>query len=217
MRAIQKGPEPRSLTEHRASGNADYVPDYGNYTRVDELRKSLVAEQGAICCYCLQRIRPNEDEMKVEHWHCQSDFANEQLDYANMLGACIGGEGRPRKLQHCDTRKGNSPLSRNPANPLHRIESFIRFLGDGTIESPDAALNAELNTVLNLNLDWQKENRKAVLDGFLEAIAKHQGAFTRKVLLRWIAQWNGGDGGVREPYCHVVVFWLTKKLARVTP
>lgn len=115
------------------------------------------------------------------------------------------------------TRKANSALSRNPSNPLHQIESFIRFLGDGTIESPDATLNGELNDVLNLNLDWQKENRKAVLDGFLKAISKHQGAFTREILLRWIAQWNGGNGGVREPYCHVVVFWLRKKLDRMTP
>lgn len=215
MRAIKKGLEPKSLTKHRASGNANYVPDYDNYKHVDDLRESLVAEQGAICCYCLQRIRPNEGDMKVEHWHCQTEFISEQLDYKNLLGACIGGEGRPKASQHCDTRKGNSALSRNPANPSHRIESYISFLGNGVIESQDATLNRELNDVLNLNLDWQVKNRKAVVDGFIKGLSKYQGDFTREILSRWIAQWNGDNGGDQEPYCHVVVFWLKKKLARV--
>ena len=154
--------------------------------------------------------------MKIEHWHCQTQFAAEQLDYGNILGACLGGEGKPWAHQHCDTRKGDLPLSRNPANPAHQIESFIRFLGDGTIESTDATLNDEIKVVLNLNLQWQKDNRKAVLDGFIASIPRRQGAFTRELLLRWIADWNGDGGGERRPYCHVVVYWLRKKLARVT-
>jgi uncharacterized protein (TIGR02646 family) len=103
MRAIQKSDEPPSLTQHRASGNAYYVPDYDNYQRKDDLRDSLVAEQGAICCYCLQRIRPTQDGMKIEHWHCQRHHGDEQLDYGNLLGACLGGQGQPPDRQHCDT------------------------------------------------------------------------------------------------------------------
>ena len=81
MRAIHKGAEPQSLVEHRAASHSDF----DNYKHSDELRESLVAEQGAICCYCLQRIRPTAEGMKIEHWHCQTKYPAEQLDYGNLL------------------------------------------------------------------------------------------------------------------------------------
>ena len=116
MRAIQKGTEPTSLARHRSSSSGDYVADYDNYQHKDELRQSLVTEQGKICCYCMQRIEPTENGMKIEHWHSQRHYPTERLDYANLLGACLGGEGQPPNQQHCDTRKGESELSKNPAN-----------------------------------------------------------------------------------------------------
>jgi uncharacterized protein (TIGR02646 family) len=210
MRVIHKGTEPRSLTEHRASTHATY----DNYQGKDELRQSLVVEQGAICCYGMRRIRPDERRMKIEHWRCQHLFPGNQLDYDNLLGACLGGMDRPPKLQHCDTRKGDLPLSRNPANPAHRIEDLVHFLGDGRLESPDGQLNRDIENVLNLNNLQLKSNRKAVLDGFLESLPK-QGELGSERLRRWIGEWSGqgGPGELRE-YCQVVVYWLQKRLAR---
>jgi uncharacterized protein (TIGR02646 family) len=127
MRTIEKGAEPRSLTEHRSAAYADY----NNYQDKDTLRRSLVSEQVGLCCYCLSRIRPAMDAMKVEHWHCIDHSPAEQLDYTNLLGACMGSEGQPWKRQHCDTRKGNDDLSKNPANPAHRVEQSLHFLADG--------------------------------------------------------------------------------------
>lgn len=99
MKAITKGDEPRSLTQHRCNTHSDY----DNYADKDGLRKALVAEQGGICCYCMQRIHPTAGSMKIEHWHCQENYSAEQLNYRNLLGACMGNEGEPRKEQHCDT------------------------------------------------------------------------------------------------------------------
>lgn len=50
MKQIIKNNEPRSLVQHRARG--------GNYDNLDkdELRTSLMTEQGHICCYCMCRI-----------------------------------------------------------------------------------------------------------------------------------------------------------------
>ena len=110
MRDISKGDEPLSLTEHRCQPHADY----DNYSDKDALRASLVSEQRGLCCYCLARIRPSVDHMKIEHWHSQSECSAEQLDYSNLLGACLGNVGKPRSKQHCDTFKGHAPLSRNP-------------------------------------------------------------------------------------------------------
>ncbi len=61
MRAITKNNEPTSLARHRCAAHADY----DNYTDKDGLRQSLVTEQRGLCCYCLSRIRPLSDEMKI--------------------------------------------------------------------------------------------------------------------------------------------------------
>ena len=215
MRAIKKGKEPNSLAKHRASSSGDFVADYANYKSMDDLRNAIVAEQGGICCYCMKRIRATESEMKVEHWACQSEYPANQLDYGNLLGACLGGEGSPKTNQHCDTAKANQPLTKNPANPADQVESYISFRADGKIEASDAAFDKEINDVLNLNLSWMKTNRKAVLDGFIASIKGKSGMFTAAFLQKMIQQWDGGEGGLREEYCFVVVFYLRKKLKRI--
>src|SRR5438552_2616590 len=106
MRAISKGDEPRSLIEHRCTPHADY----DNYTGKNDLRQSLTTEQGKLCCYCMQRIEPDESRMKIEHWRSQTGYPSEQLNYGNLLGACLGNEGKPRRLQHCDTFKADAEL-----------------------------------------------------------------------------------------------------------
>lgn len=147
MRAIRKGREPDSLVQHRLTPSADY----DGYREKQTLRACLVREQRGLCCYCPSRIRAEWDAMKIEHWHSRRHHGAEQLEYSNLLGACMGNQGASPKFQHCDTRKEDRDLSRNLADPDHRIEEFIRFLGDGRIVSTDPAFETELNDVLNLN------------------------------------------------------------------
>lgn len=205
MKAIQKGHEPHSLTQHRLATHADY----DNYKEKDELRAALVEEQHGICCYCMQRIYPHRDKMKIEHWHCQDNYKAEQLNYSNLLGACLGNNGQPYKEQHCDTRKDNEKLSRNPANPSHHVEEVIKYLGNGRIESSDPTFDRELNEVLNLNLAFLVNNRKAVLDGFLRSL-QAPGTYSRSVWQKKLKEWNEGHE-LRE-YCGVVLYWLRKKI-----
>jgi len=210
MRGIAKGREPNSLVQHRAAPGADF----DGYRDKDTLRTHLVSDQRGLCCYCLSRIHAEPGEMKIEHWHCQANYSREQLDYSNLLGACMGNEGRARKDQHCDTRRGDRDLSRNPANPAHRVEDGVRYLGDGTIVSGDPAFDAEIKDVLNLNLPFLKNNRKSVLSAFQATLAK-SGELSRATLEKWLRQWNGeSDTGELEPFCQVVVYWLRKRLAR---
>ena len=210
MRTIIKGDEPASLTEHRCTAHADY----DNYTDKDTLRQALVNEQRGLCCYCLSRIRPDENAMKIEHWHCQDNYSDEQLDYANLLGACLGNQGQSPKHQHCDTLKGNRDLSRNPANPSHQVERFIHYEGGGKMFSQDAAFNGELNDVLNLNAKFLQNNRKATLEAFKMTLQK-RGELSRITLERWVEDWNGESrSGELMPFCQVVVYWLRKRLAR---
>ena len=154
--------------------------------------------------------------MKIEHWHSRAPgrYPAEQLDYSNLLAACMGNEGLPRRHQHCDSRKGERDLSRNPARPLPRVEQLIRFLGDGRVASDDPAFDAELNDVLNLNEAGLRNRRKAVLDAFKDTLTK-RGPLKRATLQKWLQDWNGDSqaGNLRE-FCQVVVYWLQKRLAR---
>lgn len=72
----------------------------------------------------------------------------------------------------------------------------------------------EINDVLNLNVPLLKENRKAVLTGFLAAKPKH-GTWDNSLLEKWLEQWNGNsNSGELAPFCQVVVYWLRKRLKR---
>ena len=213
MRAITKGREPNSLIAHRKTSDSNYE----NYKKKDDLRRALVVEQRGLCCYCMGRIRPELDSMKIEHWKCQSDNKDEQLTYQNLLGACLGGDGQSAEKQHCDTKKGKSDLTFNPANPNHRIETRIRYELDGSIHSDDTDFDGEINDVLNLNLPLLKNNRKGALDGVLKWWRREKARRHNRVpsdcLIQKRDKYIGGDGEL-TPYCQVAVWLLDQKLKR---
>jgi uncharacterized protein (TIGR02646 family) len=202
---IVKAGEPQSLASHRAQLHSDYT----NYQQKDELRVSLVSEQKGLGCYCTGRIRANVSAMKVEHWRGQAAYPQLQLTYGNLLGACLGDEGQPATDQYCDTKKANRNLKWNPSNVAHAIESRLRYLADGTVESFDSEFNNQLNTVLGLNLAYLKNSRKAVLDSVLAWWRNTQNA--RQKLQPQIDRRLGQFGDL-EPYSPVAVWFLRQKL-----
>lgn len=214
MRAISKAVEPPSLTTHRKTPHCDY----DNYADKDALRNALVNEQRGICCYCMGRIRNGPASMKIEHWHCQTGYPGEQLLYRNLLGVCLGGEGQPPRLQHCDTRKADGDLQWNPADPTHLVEARLRYESDGSIRSTDEIFDEQLEAVLNLNLPFLMNNRRGILDAILEwwrhEKARLRGAVPR---VRFQAERDRRvDGtGDLDPYCQVAVWWLDQRLARM--
>ncbi len=211
MRNISKGAEPKSLTQHRCNTNSDY----DNYPDKDDLRESLVLEQRGICCYCLQRIRPRSTAMKIEHWQCQARYPHRQLDYSNLLGACLGCQDQEPERHHCDTRKGDRDLTYNPADPNHDVESKLAFLGDGTLQSTETTFDQEINEVLNLNEGILKKNRKALLDSIKGGFMGNNPS--KADIQKEIRKWNGElDDGLLEPFCQVVIYYLRKKLQRMS-
>jgi uncharacterized protein (TIGR02646 family) len=210
MRNITKGREPASLTEHRQTSFADY----DNYRDKDALRTGLVSEQRGICCYCMQQIHPVEGSMKIEHWHSQQDFSGEQLTYSNLLASCMGGDGQPEAVKHCDTAKGNRVLSRNPADPDHHVEELIHYWSNGRIASTNATLDAELNNVLNLNVSLLCNGRLSVLRALQKAL-RMRGTFTKRQWERLLEEWSGtSHTNNLRPFCGVIVYWIRKKLTR---
>jgi uncharacterized protein (TIGR02646 family) len=210
MRNIAKGTEPHSLAEHRLTPHADY----DNYLDKDTLRACLISEQRGLCCYCMQSIRPLEGSMKIEHWHSQDGYPDEQLIYSNLLGSCMGGDGQRDSVKHCDTAKGNKNLSRNPANRDHRVEEVIRYLPDGTITSSDATFHDELSAVLNLNAAHLKNGRVAALRALKEFLRK-RGTLNKQRWERLLDEWSGtSHTNDLQPFCGVIVYWIRKRLAR---
>lgn len=216
MRAIRKGVEPASLTAHRQTPHGSY----DNYPDKAELRRALVGEQRGLCCYCMGRVRDDATGMKIEHWRCQRRHRDRELDYRNLLAACTGGEGRrggDRGDQHCDTRKGDRDLRWNPADPVHRVETRLRYELDGAIRSDDAEFDDQLDRVLNLNLSVLKNNRKVVFDLVLDWWRRErrraQGRVSRERIERERDRWSGGSGDLR-PYCQVAIWLLTQHLDR---
>lgn len=202
---ITKAAEPNSLTQHRAKAHSDY----DNYQQKDQLRTALVGEQRGLCCYCTGRIRAEPNAMKIEHWQCQTNYPQHQLAYGNLLGACLGGQGQAAPDQHCDTRKANRDLQWNPATAAHMIETRLRYLFDGTVESTDAVFNAQLNDVLGLNIAYLKNSRKAVLDAVLAWWRT-----TPKARQKIPAQIEQRTNHVAEyqPFSPVAVWFLRQKL-----
>lgn len=214
MKSIRKSPEPVSLTTYRNTQAATY----GNFPQKQDLRDSLVREQRGVCCFCLSRIRPDLNSMKIAHWLPQNPGlpagVGSDLAYSNLLGACKGNEGQPDQFTHCDTRQKNRLLTRNPANPGHRLEDLIHYGSFGEIKSDDGPFDHDLNEILNLNQDRLKRNRKAVLDGFIAALP-NRGVLLRSDLERDLRKWNGESTTTDlEPFCMVVVYWLRKRLRR---
>lgn len=212
MKRIIKNQEPKSLLEHRLQPFADY----DNYSQKEELRASLLTEQGHICCYCMQRIK--KDEMKIEHWRSQDEYPDLQLDYNNLLGACEGNQGSPKHLQHCDTKKGNTRLTINPLDNFKNCEDLIKYLSNGRIYSDDTTINNELNEVLSLNMQTLVNNRKVILDTLLEQLnnEKPTGDWTVAMLNRKIQEWSNKQKDEKyKPYCQIAIYYLKKKLSKL--
>ena len=214
MIKINKKTEPQSLFDYRRT-NTTY--DGPSFTSVKEdIRKQLLSEQGFLCAYCMTRINDNPLETKIEHWHSQSNYPHEQLNYKNLLLTCKGNEGRSPEEQHCDTKKGNLNILFNPSNPDHDIERLIEYhLDDGTIKSTNHEFDKELNAILNLNHPLLKENRLSVLKAVMEILNNKKGKRNRKQIENYLRRWQIKDtSGNLQEFCGVAIYYLKKKLSR---
>jgi len=207
-----KRAEPSSLRAHRQTPHSSY----DNFSAMNALRQTLVTEQRGLCCYCMGRICIGPTTMKVEHWKPRSKYPAEELNYMNLLGCCLGGEGNPRHLQHCDTRKGERDLKWNPADPSHQIEARIRYELDGKIKSDNVEFDAQLNEVVNLNLPILCANRKSVLDAILQwwkTEKKRIGGPVSRTRLEKEREKRTESQGHLTPYCQVAVWWIQQRLS----
>lgn len=218
MIAIKKGLEPISLTQFRASGGEKF--DNLDSSTKNDIRESLLAEQGYLCAYCMGRIGRTRNkegvprDVKIEHVVPRAHTAVTpgmewmEIDYHNLVAVC---EGKTNGETHCDTCKGNTLVSLYPGDPA--LEASIKYsLADGTISSSNEDWNEDINSNkrLNLNHPTLKLNRKAALRGFIESLPKNKD-WSKIKLERKLNELNNAP--VKEPYLGTLTFLLKKKLA----
>ena len=211
MITIKKGTEPCELLAYKQLPNAMY--DGPNFTPVKEtIRESLLAEQGYICAYCMQRIQNDGLKMKIEHWQSQSEFSSLQLDFKNMLAVCLGNPGASYKNTHCDTHRGKTRLHYNPSTISTPIDSLIQYSSNGQITSKNLLIEEDIST-LNLNQVRLTSNRKEVIDMISLHLGKEEGRRTIPELKKLLEKWESRDSNnMLKPYCGVAIFYIKKKL-----
>lgn len=231
MRLISKGKAPRDLETHKAQEGTTYETyssdiGLGDIIPPSGLRKYLLDDQGYICAYCMQRIPHkfiekgiSKDDFKIEHYVNQKSKISIQhkydISYKNMFACCMGNEGKMKKFQTCDTRKGMDSISINPLNIAH-IRTMA-YAPDGSIHSTNSTFESDINVVLNLNEDSLKRSREAIYKSVDSRTTKY---FKRPYLTReekneyldsQIAWWNTKRDGKYSPFCMVAVNYLEKR------
>lgn len=151
MLYIQKGEEPSAQQTARikiqrsaewkatALNDTAAIRDYFNQLPKQDIRDSLVTEQKGLCAYCMRRPNPSGSHMSIEHWVSLSKNKDLALSYSNMLGVCDGGK----------TSDGNSGK---------------KFLCCDASKANDAALQRDINDILKLNGELDRETGKRIAD-----------------------------------------------------
>jgi len=225
MKHIIKTAEPVSLTTYRSTPNANF-----DGCNKEDIRLSLINEQGAICAYCMQRIsnqwnnKLRKFKTEIEHYKSQDVYPDLSLNYTNMLGVCNGNAGKPIHKQHCDKSKDFEknkkylPLTINPLNP--NCQELIEYKASGKITSKNEIINRDLNIVLNLNEEDLVKNRKKAIDLAVQSIKnaipknrKNQDwnkADIKKEKDKWKMLYNSEY----QPFCQAVIYYLDKRLKK---
>ncbi|MBD5357299.1 MAG: TIGR02646 family protein [Bacteroides sp.] len=208
MIKIEKSSEPKSWTSHRLTKGAVYEAN-------DDLRNTLLKDQGYICAYCMRRIPAKDNNTtetsRIEHIKPQSTLSREEaMDFSNMVICCPGAiTSTEHKLTHCDRHKAENPIHFSPLDT--NFISTLSYKTDGSIVSSNKKYNNEINSILNLNIPILKQNRKEVRNTVISMLGK--GNWSKAELEKILQRYSSKDADGKLPeYCGVVISYITKKL-----
>lgn len=146
----------------------------------NEVKESLLNEQGEICCYCQQRINLNENSI-IEHFIARATDATEMFNYENILACCDGGqkqrteknenqENEPEFIpKYCGHAKGNETILINPLYENCESHFSYEFNPDTLFVSiiGNSIEGQETIQKLNLDVDILKSERGKAVAGIL--------------------------------------------------
>ncbi len=212
MIKITKGNEPVEWIKERNTPGISYET-----ARKDDLRLSLLKEQGGLCGYCMRRIvfKPGiVTDTRIEHLKprtlCLAEGKPEEtLAYGNMILCCNGDIDGDRNL-HCDASKGETEIHFNPFDAA-AIATISYSSKDGSIKSSNVDFDSDLNEVLNLNHSRLAANRKSVIKGLVIEMGRK--SWKRADITHKLSYYSSKTAaGQFHEYCGVVIWYLNKKL-----
>lgn len=207
MKYIVKGRSPASLEAYKKIPGACYrdIPQVVK----DELRKSLVSEQGGICCYCGNRIAPDCHSV-IEHLYPKGlkQYSHLQLEYTNLLCSCDGGEsdraGKPRAEKRkfpsfCDDKKNNRVLHLTPLDP--DCEEQFSYDEEGHIYGETDAAREAIE-ILGLDCSPLVNLRRAAIAPYLSLHLSEAGWNAE------ISNLSQRHDGNYLPFCFAVIYYI---------
>lgn len=162
----------------------------------EEIREALCKEQHGLCAYCMRRIEPHSDSMKIEHYKALSADKAHALDYQNYLGVCYGGEKDSKEkpcVLCCDASRGERSLTISPWNKRQMEAIAYKRNGEIFIRNdqgldPDLVtdMQNDLNEILSLN-GKRDANGRVLYDTASKLIAGRRRIWesTRSQFERW--------------------------------
>lgn len=224
---IKKQAEPGKLLQYRHQPGARF--DDMDADVKEQLRESLLREQGHLCAYCMRRINGQSD-VKIEHLKARTP--ENELLYHNLLAVCKGGEGEPPWAQSCDTKKGNrplfiSPLSRTDMNRIYyknngEIHSFddtgyeFTYVKAGKHHKGFSTPDQDLSDCLNLNYEngAPMAGRKSALRKFQVLLHRYRDDRSKKAFLEKMQQYYLKEDEFLPPYVGILRWYIEKKLKK---
>lgn len=228
MRYIQKKAEP----EFFKIWKQDFCQVYGNQPKYDDLKgtstyvslkKSLLEEQGYLCCYCEKRIGTNmyATDCDIEHFmprHPDKRYLtavecavceNAQLDYQNIMVSC---KGEPQDwIDHCNHKKDNWFDFKTCIAPTDKkIEELFGYSIDGKIYPIDGNQSGrEMQEHMNLNSDILKRQRREAYITVLELEFDDEELLDDIVYINeTIQEYRGMHQGKYYPFCSMITYCL---------
>lgn len=169
MKYIKKHQEPRQFSAWKADQRRSRRLSWNRFRSPlkAEVHRSLLREQGYICCYCESRVQVNDSH--IEHFRPRSTYPDLALDYENLHCSCLQ-DLEPSQPRHCGHEKG-SWFDERLISPLQSdCEKRFSFTPRGEIYARSSSDLAAQMTIRKLSLDSRKLDRlrRAAVNALLD-------------------------------------------------
>lgn len=208
LKHITKANAPASLEAYKSIEGACFE-DLPKDVK-DELRKSLVEEQGGLCCYCGGKIQADNSSV-IEHLLPKGVdcYKHLQLEYTNLLCSCDGGEsdrkGKQKKEKkvfpsHCDDKKHNNIIDVTPLD--EDCEEQFAYDEDGNIYGLNQYAKATID-VLGLDCSTLNSLRKGAIEPYVNMEPETNWAEEIEFL-------SNKHNGRYLPFCFAAIYYIKK-------
>jgi uncharacterized protein (TIGR02646 family) len=243
MIKINKLPEPPGLRRFkedakRNRGKQDdedklHIKPYDKFSGLDvykpafvELRENLLKENRYVCAYCGKQVpnvldpKSGAPRMKTEHFHPQNDSIENDLNYANLLGVCLGNQDSSA-ANHCDSSKGNQPF-RAIQNPAENVNWAIWLTYRVSPENEEVTIRVkdnyekagdlkyDIESILNLNEAGLRRLRFAAWKTFVQHPLGSK--WTKKRISEIQVSYKNPKEKIAPPFLHFLLSELDKRI-----